>query len=245
MFAHDLLAHLSKTTKTSSFFEMASSNTSLDAAASERKARLAKLASLKRKQPPTQDDEEGIDQSQSKSPTSSLSDPTLAHLSLRNYDPETRGPRLGFDTAPIQPDQETLEIRASQLAAETKARDEKEEKEKAEGKGIDLFDLQPRKPNWDLKRDLSKKMEVLQQRTDNAIARLVRERLENQNKHEASNTINGDSKDGGVTSGEAVGNGHGGLHTGLQGADLVEGIHVRERQEEEERKGGDEFDDFG
>lgn len=40
-----------------------------------------------------------------------------------------------------------------------------------------FFKLQPKKPNWDLKRELDKKMDVLNARTDNAIARLVRDRI--------------------------------------------------------------------
>jgi len=42
---------------------------------------------------------------------------------------------------------------------------------------VDLFSLQPKRPNWDLKRDLEKKLERLKPKTDAAIARLVRERL--------------------------------------------------------------------
>ena len=42
---------------------------------------------------------------------------------------------------------------------------------------VDLFSLQPKRPNWDLKRDMEKKLERLKPRTDGAIAKLVRERL--------------------------------------------------------------------
>ncbi|KAL5284751.1 hypothetical protein ACFFRR_006830 [Megaselia abdita] len=46
---------------------------------------------------------------------------------------------------------------------------------------IDISNLAPRKPDWDLKRDLSKKLEILERRTQKAIAELIRERLkENQ-----------------------------------------------------------------
>ena len=55
-------------------------------------------------------------------------------------------------------------------------------------------------------------MEILDLKTDNAIARLVRERIEEQKKKAGSN---GDA-------------------TGFEGADLVEAVHVREREEEEE-----------
>ncbi|RUS86922.1 hypothetical protein EGW08_005327 [Elysia chlorotica] len=42
---------------------------------------------------------------------------------------------------------------------------------------VDLNNLAPRKPDWDLKRDVSKKLEKLERRTQRAIAELIRERL--------------------------------------------------------------------
>lgn len=42
---------------------------------------------------------------------------------------------------------------------------------------IDLANLAPRKPDWDLKRDVSKKLEKLERSTQRAIAELIRERL--------------------------------------------------------------------
>lgn len=42
---------------------------------------------------------------------------------------------------------------------------------------IDITNLAPRKPDWDLKRDVSKKLELLEKRTQRAIAELIRERL--------------------------------------------------------------------
>jgi coiled-coil domain-containing protein 12 len=46
---------------------------------------------------------------------------------------------------------------------------------------VDLFSLQPKRPNWDLKRDVERKLERLKPRTDAAIAKLVRLRLAGQN----------------------------------------------------------------
>lgn len=43
---------------------------------------------------------------------------------------------------------------------------------------IDLTTLAPRKPDWDLKRDVCKKLDKLERRTQRAIAELIRERLE-------------------------------------------------------------------
>jgi len=195
---------------------MASNHASLDAAATERKARLAKLKSLKRKQPPTEEPEENdpfisndttltTTQPSPNEQQDPPQKPTDIHLSLRNYDPLTRGPKLGFEDSPAA-NTETLEDRAALIAASTKVEEEKEREEKP----IDLFTLQPKKPNWDLKRDLARKMEVLGQRTDNAIARLVRERVGKK----------GESNRGGVNG----------------GVDLVEGVKVREREEEEEER---------
>ena len=42
---------------------------------------------------------------------------------------------------------------------------------------IDISNLAPRKPEWDLKRDVAKKLERLERRTQKAIAELIRERL--------------------------------------------------------------------
>ncbi|KAK6181545.1 hypothetical protein SNE40_009376 [Patella caerulea] len=42
---------------------------------------------------------------------------------------------------------------------------------------VDLTNLAPRKPDWDLKRDVTKKLEKLERRTQRAIAELIRERL--------------------------------------------------------------------
>ncbi|XP_045153636.1 coiled-coil domain-containing protein 12 [Echinops telfairi] len=44
----------------------------------------------------------------------------------------------------------------------------------------DLANLAPRKPDWDLKRDVAKKLEKLEKRTQRAIAELIRERLKGQ-----------------------------------------------------------------
>jgi coiled-coil domain-containing protein 12 len=41
----------------------------------------------------------------------------------------------------------------------------------------DLVNLAPRKPDWDLKRDVAKKLAKLEKRTQRAIAVLIRERL--------------------------------------------------------------------
>lgn len=42
---------------------------------------------------------------------------------------------------------------------------------------IDIQNLAPRKPDWDLKRDVAKKLDTLERRTQRAIAEIIRERL--------------------------------------------------------------------
>lgn len=196
---------------------MASTHASLDAASTERKARLAKLKSLKRKQPDSSTRAEDpwntiVEESSSNTITTSSPPSVITnYLSGRNYDPTTRGPKLGFEVAPTE-NQETLEDRAAQIAEETNRQAEKEEKEE---KPIDLFRLQPKKPNWDLKRDVARKMERLNARTENAIARLVRDRIE---------------------AAKRKSQGSGEEDMGIKGEELVEGVHVREREEEEERR---------
>lgn len=44
----------------------------------------------------------------------------------------------------------------------------------------DISNLAPRKPDWDLKRDVAKKLEKLERRTQRAIAELIRDRLKNE-----------------------------------------------------------------
>ncbi|KAH8821058.1 putative cell cycle control protein cwf18 [Xylogone sp. PMI_703] len=199
---------------------MSATHTSLGAAADERKARLAKLKSLKRKQP---DDEVAAPESTRSPSPPAPPDVAKLHLSGRNYDAEARGPKLGFEAPPtLALEKPTLEEQAAEIEHEVKRKAEEEEQD---DKGIDLFKLQPKKPNWDLKRDLDKKLEILNVRTENAIARLVRERIEGAQK--AARLKAGKS---------ATSAGEDGEETGMEGVALVEGLRVREREEEEDER---------
>lgn len=51
---------------------------------------------------------------------------------------------------------------------------------------LDVTSLAPRKPDWDLKRDISKRMDKLERLTQRAIAELIRERLKERNEDLAS-----------------------------------------------------------
>jgi coiled-coil domain-containing protein 12 len=195
---------------------MSSTHASLDAAATDRKARLAKLASLKRKQPSTDPSDEQSSLNGNVDEISS--DVAATYISGRNYDPETRGPKLGFEQAPTE-GQVTLEAKAAEIA---KAAAEEAKEDVEADRPIDLFKLQPKKPNWDLKRDLNEKMKILDVRTENAIARLVRQRIENAQKAAKEKGSAGKELDG-----EEV---------GIDGGTLVGGVHVREREEAEDER---------
>lgn len=139
---------------------------SLDAQAAARKDRLAKLRNLKRKQEDGGDHDKEVDGGDDNVEASTVV------LSGRNYDVQSKAPKLGFDIAPGA-DQETLETRAAEIASKTREVIAEEKNDK----NIDLFSLQPKKPNWDLKRDVDRKLERLEARTNNAIARIVRDRI--------------------------------------------------------------------
>ncbi|PUU84369.1 cwf18 pre-mRNA splicing factor-domain-containing protein [Tuber borchii] len=164
-----------------------SSIASLDAQSAARKERLAQLKSLKRKQPPA-------DPSPSQEVTMTMDDPenpekgTNVHLSGRNYDIESRAPKMGFVSAPSE-GQETLEDAAKKIVETTKALQIEDEKN---DKPIDLFNLQPKKPNWDLKRDADKKLEKLNQKTDIAIAKIIRARIEEARQKRIGHSKGGD-----------------------------------------------------
>lgn len=212
---------------------MSAPHTTLSAAADDRKARLAKLKSLKRKQPEDEIAPPESDRIASPAPQAAEEtgtdvqnegqeedDISRKYLSGRNYDAETKGPKLGFEAPPtLGPEDQTLEEQAAELEAEVRR---KAAEDAGDDRGIDLFKLQPKKPNWDLKRELDKKLEVLNVRTDNAIARLVRQRLQ-EKKAEAQN------KDGRLADGDAVA-------AGLEGAELEEIVRLREKEEEAEEQ---------
>ena len=193
---------------------MSSNQASLDAASSDRKARLAKLAALKRKQPEPETPADLITENAEQ--TDAASEVTTKFLSGRNYAAETRGPKLGFEQGP-QEGQVTVETQAAQIAEAIK----EEQKEEDAEQPIDLFKLQPKKPNWDLRRDLDEKLKTLNVRTENAVARLVRQRIETAQRaaKERGAVSNGDQE------GEDV---------GIEGQALVEGIHLREQEASEE-----------
>ncbi|KAH8326216.1 hypothetical protein KR067_003395, partial [Drosophila pandora] len=67
---------------------------------------------------------------------------------------------------------------------------------------IDITNLAPRKPDWDLKRDASKKLERLERRTQKAIAELIRERLKLNQIEDISQAVNVGTAHAGENTGE-------------------------------------------
>ncbi|SZF03222.1 unnamed protein product [Blumeria hordei] len=190
-------------------------HTTLGSAAEERKARLAKLKSLKRKQP---NDETS---SSEQPPPISGQDVSKLHLSGRNYDTETKGPKLGFDSRPDLASDKTLEQQAKIIEEEIRVKSQ----EGQEDTVVDLFKLQPKKPNWDLKRDLEKKLDMLNVRTDNAIARLVHNRVKGAQAESKLQPKLDTVKDNG-----------GCEDIGMDGASFLEGVKQRERETVEDEK---------
>lgn len=195
---------------------MSSNHANLDAASTDRKARLAKLAALKRKQPgPDKNDAGTEDLELPDADAETTPDVTTKYLSGRNYDAETRGPKLGFEQGP-QEGQVTLELQAAEIA---QAATEQANKYADADEPLNIYKLQPKKPNWDLKRDLDEKLNILNVRTDNAIARLLRQRVEESKRV---------ARERGVESTQD----EQGEELGIEGDALVEGIHMREREAE-------------
>ncbi|GAA6004561.1 hypothetical protein JCM10207_000935 [Rhodosporidiobolus poonsookiae] len=90
---------------------------------------------------------------------------------FRNYDPETGAARKH---ARLE-ENETVEKQVEGLTDRIIAEDEV-----TRAQELDLTNIQPKKPNWDLKRDLERKLSKLKPKTDLAISQLIRKRLQAQ-----------------------------------------------------------------
>lgn len=88
---------------------------------------------------------------------------------------------MGFDEPPTLRlgDDETVELVSEKLEQETLAK-LKERGISSSTKGLDLESLQPKRANWDLKRDIEPQLNLLEAQTQNAIARIVRDRLKSE-----------------------------------------------------------------
>eukprot|EP01137_Pigoraptor_chileana_P013786 Opistho-2@4819 len=137
----------------------------LQAAADERKARLLALRQQKR-----QADESAQQESAKRQRLDEDGD---------EIDEDERGenaPAIKFRN--YTPISETLQENALPKPGIVSLDDAvKEDAKPTKQEEVDLINLQPRKPNWDLKRDVAKKLDVLGKKTTRAIAELIRERL--------------------------------------------------------------------
>ncbi|KAL1935939.1 hypothetical protein VTP01DRAFT_73 [Rhizomucor pusillus] len=103
------------------------------------------------------------------------------NLQFRSYTPKDEDLRKHSNIATPDDIGETVESETKNLTKEALAKAAEAEKEE-----VDLLDLQPKKPNWDLKRDVEKKLEKLDRRTQRAVLELIRMRLANETDKTAS-----------------------------------------------------------
>ncbi|KAA1469344.1 mRNA splicing factor [Dentipellis sp. KUC8613] len=87
----------------------------------------------------------------------------------RNFDPATRTIRKRDAEDEIE---DTVEKDVEGLAAQIIAEDEERR-----AQDLDLFNIAPKRPNWDLKREMEKKLAKLDRQTQQAIHTLIRQRL--------------------------------------------------------------------
>ncbi|KAI8051056.1 mRNA splicing factor [Gilbertella persicaria] len=94
-------------------------------------------------------------------------------LKFRSYTPHDEQLLQHVEIATPDTIGNTVEEETKHLTKETLAQAQEKQKEE-----VDLFNLAPKKPNWDLKRDVEKKLEKLDRRTQRAIYEIIRIRLE-------------------------------------------------------------------
>ncbi|GAA5896465.1 hypothetical protein JCM5296_000673 [Sporobolomyces johnsonii] len=94
-----------------------------------------------------------------------------AVFKFRNYDPDTGTLRKHARTD----EEDTVEKQVEGLADQVIAQDEH-----TRAQDLDLTNIQPKKANWDLKRDLERKLAKLKPKTELAISQLIRKRLQAQ-----------------------------------------------------------------
>jgi len=87
----------------------------------------------------------------------------------RNFDPETRTLRKHQTNVEME---DTLESNVKGLAEQIVAEDEAKR-----AQDLDLLNIAPNRPNWDLKREMEKKLAKLERQTQQAIHTLIRQRL--------------------------------------------------------------------
>lgn len=139
---------------------------SLDDQAQARKERLALLKSAKRKR---EGDISGD--------LLREEDEAASKMQYRNYDPESKAPKLGFLSNPAGDLDDTLEKRASALIQDTLEAENAAAAAASADATLDLSTIQPKNPNSDLKRRLNEKLAKLRERQSVIVANLVREKI--------------------------------------------------------------------
>ncbi|KAI0685668.1 mRNA splicing factor [Cytidiella melzeri] len=88
----------------------------------------------------------------------------------RTYDPDTKTLKKHVADGDVEMD--TVEKNVDGLAERIIAEDAERRMQE-----LDLHNIAPKRPNWDLKRDLEKKLARLERKTQEAIHTLIRQRL--------------------------------------------------------------------
>ncbi|KAI8340680.1 mRNA splicing factor [Chlamydoabsidia padenii] len=111
----------------------------------------------------------------SNSSNNRLDEDSVKDLTFRSYTPTDETLKKHVNLATPTQIKTTAETETKDIPKETLQ--EAAEKEKEE---VDLFNLAPKKANWDLRRDVEKKLERLDKRTQRAILETIRQRLTNE-----------------------------------------------------------------
>ncbi|KAI8985392.1 cwf18 pre-mRNA splicing factor-domain-containing protein, partial [Pilobolus umbonatus] len=94
-------------------------------------------------------------------------------LRFRNYTPQDEKLKEHAQISTPDDIKDNIESETKNFTKEALAQAAEKEKEE-----VDLFNLAPKKPNWDLKRDVEKKLDKLERQTQRAIYQIIRTRLE-------------------------------------------------------------------
>ncbi|KAF9447668.1 mRNA splicing factor [Macrolepiota fuliginosa MF-IS2] len=89
----------------------------------------------------------------------------------RNFDPESRTIKKHARDDDIEME-DTVEKNVAGLAEKIVQEDKVRQAQE-----LDVFNIAPKRPNWDLKREMEKKLAKLERRTQEAIHTLIRQRL--------------------------------------------------------------------
>ncbi|EPX73496.1 complexed with Cdc5 protein Cwf18 [Schizosaccharomyces octosporus yFS286] len=96
----------------------------------------------------------------------------------RNYDPEAQAPRMGF----IEPPKADVTVETISKDIENETKRKIQEQESIPEEELDLTTLRPKKPTWDLDRDLKERMAVLEPKNQNARAYYIRQTIADREK---------------------------------------------------------------